>query len=214
MIKLVKNGTPSELKEGEDYTVEASGGNGEWSVYTYTIKKALFADDGRYSLTFYSKDAAGNVNENIDEAKKAEISFGIDKTAPVIVPVDIESGMQYAQTSKSVSVEIKDNLVLDKVQILLNGNEISYSVNGELYTFDIPERDSVQALKIIAVDAAGNEYHVELDNILVTTNFFVRWYNNTQFFVTTIVAVAVLILGVIILIILRKRRKINNGIKE
>ncbi len=214
VIKLVKNGTPSELKEGEDYTVEASGGNGEWSVYTYTIKKALFADDGRYSLTFYSKDAAGNVNENIDEAKKAEISFGIDKTAPVIVPVDIESGMQYAQTSKSVSVEIKDNLVLDKVQILLNGNEISYSVNGELYTFDIPERDSVQALKIIAVDAAGNEYPVELDNILVTTNFFVRWYNNTQFFVTTIVAVAVLILGVIILIILRKRRKINNGIKE
>ena len=35
-IKLTKNGTPSDLVEGTDYTVEVTGGNGEWSVYTYT----------------------------------------------------------------------------------------------------------------------------------------------------------------------------------
>lgn len=53
----------------------------------------FLADDGRYSIAIYSKDAAGSVNENIDETKAAEISFGIDKTNPVIVPIDLESGV-------------------------------------------------------------------------------------------------------------------------
>ena len=206
-IKLTKNGTPVDLVEGTDYTVEVTGGNGRWSVYKYTIKKALFADDGRYSISVYSKDAAGNVNENIDETKKAEISFGIDKTKPVIVPIDFESGVQYAVDLKTVSVEIKDNLVLEGVKIYLNGKEIEYRVDGETYTFDIPESNSKQDVKIVAVDAAGNEHPIEVNDFLVNTNIFVRWYNNTPLFVGSIIGVVVLALGITIFLVFFKKKK-------
>lgn len=206
-IKLTKNGTPTDLVEGTDYTVEVTGGNGQWSVYKYTIKKALFADDGRYSLSVYSKDAAGNVNENIDETKEAEISFGIDKTKPVIVPIDFESGVQYAVEMKAVSVEIKDNLVLEGVKIYLNGKEIEYKVDGETYTFDIPKSNSKQDVKIVAVDAAGNEQPIEINDFLVNTNIFVRWYNNTPLFVGSIIGVVVLALGITIFLVFFKKKK-------
>lgn len=206
-IKLTKNGTPTDLVEGTDYTVEVTGGNGQWSVYKYTIKKALFADDGRYSISIYSKDAAGNVNENIDETKEAEISFGIDKTNPVIVPIDFESGVQYAVDMKTVSVEIKDNLVLEGVKIYLNGEEIEYKVDGETYTFDIPKSNSKQDVKIVAVDAAGNEQPIEVNDFLVNTNIFVRWYNNTPLFVGSITGVVVLALGITIFLVFFKKKK-------
>lgn len=205
-IKLTKNGTPKDLVEGTDYTITVTGGNGQWSQYKYTINKTLFADDGRYSISVYSVDAAGNINENIDETKEAEISFGIDKTSPVIVPVDFESGVQYPVEVKKVSVEIKDNLVLEGVKIYLNGTEVKYENEGETYTFDIPEKNEKQNVKIVAVDAAGNEHTLSVENFLVSTNLFVRWFNNTPLFIGSIVGV-ILLCAVIIFLVIYKRRK-------
>lgn len=206
-ITLTKNGTPVDLVEGTDYTVEVSGGDGQWSVYTYTVSRKLFADDGRYSLSIYSKDAAGNVNENIDETKGAEISFGIDKTKPVIVPIDFESGIQYAVERKTVSVEIKDNLVLEGVKIYLNGEGIAYQVDGETYTFDILQSNSKQAVRIVATDAAGNEFEVAVDGFLVNANLFVRWYNNTPLFVGSLIGVVVLALALTAVLLFGKKKK-------
>lgn len=206
-IKLTKNGSPTDLVEGTDFTVDVTGGNGQWSVYKYTVNKKLFTDDGRYSISIYSKDAAGNINENIDEIKEAEISFGIDKTKPVIVPIDFESDVQYAVDVKTVSVEIKDNLVLETVKIYLNGEEIEYKVDGETYTFDIPKSNSKQDVKIVAVDAAGNEQPVEINDFLVNTNIFVRWYNNTPLFISSIVGVVLIALGLTIFLVFFKKKK-------
>lgn len=205
-IKLTKNGTPKDLVEGTDYTVTETGGNGQWSQYKYTINKALFTDDGRYSISVYSVDAAGNINENIDETKKAEISFGVDKTKPVIVPIDFESDTQYPVEVKTVSVEIKDNLVLEGVKIYLNGSEIKYNNDGETYTFDIPEKNEKQNVRIVAVDAAGNEYELLVENFLVSTNLFVRWFNNTPLFIGSIAGVVILC-GAIVLLVMFKRKK-------
>lgn len=206
-LKLVKNGTPSDLKEGNDYTITTSGGNGQWSQYKYVVNKALFADDGNYRLTIYSMDAAGNVNENIDESKKAEISFGIDKTNPVIVPIDFESGKQYPVEVKNVKAEVKDNLVLESVKIYLNGEEVEYKVDGESYTFDIPEANEKQNVEFVAVDAAGNEYKLQVDDFLVSTNIFVRWYNNTPLFVGSIIGVVVLAVAITAFILFGKKKK-------
>ena len=205
-IKLTKNGTPKDLVEGTDYTVTETGGNGQWSQYKYTINKALFTDDGRYSISVYSVDAAGNINENIDETKKAEISFGVDKTKPVIVPIDFESDTQYPVEVKTVSVEIKDNLVLEGVKIYLNGSEIKYNNDGETYTFDISEKNEKQNVRIVAVDAAGNEYELLVENFLISTNLFVRWFNNTPLFIGSIAGVVILC-GAIVLLVMFKRKK-------
>jgi hypothetical protein len=185
-VKLTKNGIPSDLTEGRDYTITHSGGDGMWSQYKYVVKKELFADDGKYSVSLYSEDAAGNINENIDESKKAEISFGIDKTAPVVIPVDFESRKEYPIDKKSVSVSIKDNLVLKGAKIYLNGKKVAPKVDGENYTFTIPSSNSKQNVKIVAVDAAGNEYVKNINDFLVSTNPIVRWYNDTPLFMGSI----------------------------
>lgn len=211
MIKLFKNGTPSNLVQGKDYTITASGGNGQWSQYKYVINKALFANDGNYRLTIYSVDAAGNVNENIDESKKAEISFGIDKTKPIIVPIDFENDKQYNVEVKNAKIEIKDNFKLESVKIYLNGKEVECKVDGENYTFDIPQANDKQNVEIVAVDAAGNEYRLKVENFLVSTNVFVRWYNNTPLFIGSIIGVVVIAVGVTAFALFGKKKKENEG---
>ena len=162
-----------------------------------------------YSLYIYSVDAAGNVNENIDETKEAQISFGIDKTKPIVTPIDFESGKQYAEEARTVTVDVRDNLLLGEVKIYLNGEEIPFQTEGDSYTFLVPMRNSKQTVRIVAVDSAGNEQEVYVSDFLVTTNLFVRGYNNTPLFVGTLVLLA-LILGLLIwwlLLLLRRKRK-------
>ncbi|MFC4802215.1 hypothetical protein ACFPA1_23185 [Neobacillus sp. GCM10023253] len=205
-VKMTKNGTPSDLAEGKDYTVTETGGAGQWSQYKYVVKKSLFTGDGKYTVALYSEDAAGNINENIDEKKQAEISFGIDKTAPVIVPIDIESGEQYPVDTKDVTVSVKDNLVLKDTEIYLNGKKVEHKADGENYTFDIQSLNSKQNVKIIAVDAAGNELSKKVNDILVSTNPIVRWYNNKTLFMGSIGGVGSLAAVITALVLVRKRK--------
>lgn len=192
-IKVVvdTNGTPRTLEEGIDYQVQESGGNGQWYQYDYTIDKSLFAGDGRYIVTLYSEDIAGNVNENIDESKEAEISFGVDKTAPVVIQIDVESNAQYPVDTKAANVTVNDNLVLDSVEIYIGDKKCDYTVDGENYQFNIPNNTKKQDVTIMAVDAAGNKTNYVLNGILVTTNTFIRWYNNKPLFAGSIAGAAV-----------------------
>lgn len=210
-VKMTKNGTPADLVEGKDYTVASVGGNGSWSQYKYVIKKDLFAGDGRYTVALYSEDLAGNVNENIDETKKAEISFGVDKTAPVVVPIDIESGEQYPVDTKSVTFSVKDNLVLDGAKVLLNNEEVDYKVDGENYTFTVPSSNSKQDVKVVALDAAGNKFTKSVDDFLVSTNLFVRWYNNTPLFLGSIGGIGGIgaIIATASVVLNKKKRKLE-----
>lgn len=213
-VKVTKNGTPSDLVEGTDYTITESGGSGKWSQYQYVINKERFASDGRYTVALYSEDAAGNVNENIDETKKAEISFGIDKTAPVIVPLDIESGELYPVENKQVTVSIKDNLVLEDATIYLNGGEVEHGVDGENFTFTMSSSNAKQDVKVVAIDAAGNELISEVEDILVSTNPIVRWYNNTPLFAGSIGGIGALGLSIAAYFIFRNQRKQEDAGSE
>ncbi len=206
-VKVTKNGTPSDLVEGTDYTVTESGGAGKWSQYKYVINKELFAGDGRYTVALFSEDAAGNINETIDETKKAEISFGIDKTAPVIVPIDIESGEQYPVDKKDATVSIKDNLVLEDAMVYLNGEQVEHKEDGENFSFTISSSNEKQNVRIVALDAAGNELTNEVVDILVSTNPIVRWYNNTPLFAGSIGGFGALSLAVAAYFVLRNQRK-------
>ncbi|GGA79649.1 InlB B-repeat-containing protein [Ornithinibacillus halotolerans] len=209
-IKMTHNGSPSDLVEGEDYTVTETSGEGSWSQYTYTIHKELFAGDGRYTIAIYSEDKAGNINENIDEAKQAEISFGIDKTSPVIVPIDIEEGKQYAVDVKTATVSVKDNLVLADVKIQVNDEEVEYTVEGDNYIFDINNSNSTQDITITATDAAGNEMTTDVKEVLVTTNLLVRWYNNKPVFIGSLGGIGVLALATAAYFVYRRKDKVTE----
>ncbi|MGI6153060.1 MAG: Ig-like domain-containing protein [Christensenellaceae bacterium] len=202
-VKMTYNGIPKDLVEGEDYSVDRSGGEGTWSQYQYIIPKMQFAGDGRYVVTLYSVDAAGNVNENIQESKKTEISFGIDKTPPAIVSIGLENGMQYPVDELHAAISVTDNLVLHDVGVYLNGEKIETQVTAD-QEFVIPASNSKQSMLIVASDAAGNESTLEISDFLITTSVFYRWYNNTPLFVGSLVAIC----GIAVLVVLLIRRAV------
>ena len=77
----------------------------------------------------------------------------------------------------------------------MNGKEVAYTVEGESYIFDILESTDRQSVRIVALDAAGNQYDLSVNDFLVTTSVFARFYNNTPLFVGTIAGIAVIAIG-------------------
>lgn len=185
-VVLSANGTPRTLEKGVDYTIEKSGGEGSWNQYEYQLYKENFEGDGTYKVTIYSVDAAGNINETVDETKKAEIEFGVDGTAPVIVPLNIEEGGDYNVEQLTASISVQDNLVLEDVKVMLNGETVECQNNGDTYEFVIPEDTKQQSVVVLAQDAAGNTLTCEVTDVLVSTNDLVRWYNNKPLFAGTL----------------------------
>ena len=217
-ITLFKNNQTIILKEGTDYRIEVRGGNGQWYEYIYTVLAKNFADDGVYRLTFYSEDAAGNIAENTLDTKKQEIGFGVDKTKPNMVVTNLESDTTYPLENLTVSLSAGDNLLLQSVVVYLDDYSKAYKTwtaeevaaivadQGE-FTFDIPgDSTGAHQVKIVCTDAAGNEQTEEITNFYVTTNLFVRYYNNKPLFFGSIAAVVV-IAGVVIALAAGKKKK-------
>ena len=217
-ITLFKNNQTIILQEGTDYRIEARGGNGQWYEYIYTVLAKNFADDGVYRLTFYSEDAAGNIAENTLDTKKQEIGFGVDKTKPNMVVTNLESDTTYPLENLTVSLSAGDNLLLQSVVVYLDDYSKAYKTwtaeevaaivadQGE-FTFDIPgDSTGAHQVKIVCTDAAGNEQTEEITNFYVTTNLFVRYYNNKPLFFGSIAAVVV-IAGVVIALAAGKKKK-------
>lgn len=217
-ITLFKNNQTIILQEGTDYRIEVRGGNGQWYEYIYTVLAKNFADDGVYRLTFYSEDAAGNIAENTLDTKKQEIGFGVDKTKPNMVVTNLEGDTTYPLENLTVSLSAGDNLLLQSVVVYLDDYSKAYKTwtaeevaaivadQGE-FTFDIPgDSTGAHQVKIVCTDAAGNEQTEEITNFYVTTNLFVRYYNNKPLFFGSIAAVVV-IAGVVIALAAGKKKK-------
>lgn len=215
-VTLFKNNETITLVEGTDYRIDVSGGNGQWYVYTYTVFADNFADDGVYRLTFYSEDEAGNVAENTLDSKNMEISFGVDKTVPTLVVVNLENGKTYPVDGMTVNMTANDNLQLSSITVYLDDYETAYqtwtaeeiaqilSENGE-FTFEVDGASkSAHNVKIVCVDAAGNEYVEEITGFYVTTDLLVRYYNNKPLFYGSLVGLAAVVI-VVAVVISRKR---------
>lgn len=207
-VKVVKNGSPSDLAKDSGYTLGHEGGNGEWSVYTYTVKASQFKNDGSYGVSIFSNDKADNENDTAEEKNNAEIAFGIDKTAPIIVPVDIKSDETYSDEVKNVKIEISDNLVLDTAEVMLNGKKIDCEIQGDTFNLKVPESTKRQNISITATDSAGNKAQMKISNFLVSSNAFVRWYNNTPLFIGTIIGAIVLIAAIVMLFVFFRKKKL------
>lgn len=217
-ITLFKNDKTITLKEKDDYKIDVEGGNGQWYKYTYTIFKKNFTDDGVYRITLHSEDAAGNVAENTLDTKDVEVSFGIDKTLPNIIVSNLESGKTYPVDKLTVQMAANDNLKLASVVVWLDGKEYKSWSEDELnklisdggkFNFDVSgDSTSAHTVKIVCIDAAGNEITEEITDFFVTTNLWVRYYNNKLLFFGSIGGVLLLAAGLVILIVLKKKNKL------
>ncbi|MBO5447963.1 MAG: hypothetical protein J5994_01420 [Ruminococcus sp.] len=216
-ITLFKNDKTIVLKEGTDYTVTEEGGNGAWYKYTYNIFKKNFEDDGVYRISVHSEDEAGNVAENTLDTKDKEISFAVDKTAPDIVITNLEDGKTYPVEKKEVKISVTDNIQLSSVSVYLDDELLKtwseaevkqiVSGNGDFIVEIDDSSNSAHTLKVVGVDSAGNESESEVKNFYVTTNFWVRFYNNKAAFFGTIAGIILLAALIIFLIIRRKKRR-------
>ena len=89
----------------------------------------------------------------------------------------------------------------------MNDKEVEHQNDGETFTFGIGNSNSKQDVKIVAVDAAGNELVEEVNDFLVTTNLIARWYNNTPVFYGSIGSVGGIAAIIATYYVLRNRKK-------
>ena len=181
-ITIAHDGTVVTLDK-DQYTVEDLSKEGERKRYRYTINSDLFKEEGLYEITIDSSDEAGNRQDN--KLKETPISFVIDRTPPSAVVTGIENGMSYNEANREVTINVADDNSISGLKVYINGQEAaSYTAedirnaNGKII-FKLPEDTAWQSISAIATDAAGNESEPEDIRVLVTTNGFVRFLNNT-----------------------------------
>lgn len=199
----------TELKQGTDYTVKETGGEGSWKQYTYTIKKENFEKEGRYSVTIDSEDKATNTMNN--KVKESNINFVIDKTPPTVVITGIEES-SYRADSRDMSVNVSDNTAVKRLDIMVDGKSVAtYSQEdvkeaGGKIVYTLNSSNSKQKVKAVAVDMADNEATSDNHNILITTNLFIQYINNKPLFIGSIIALVLIAGGAIYFFIFRRKK--------
>lgn len=213
-ISYGRDGQQTELTEGEDYTVKASGSEVSWKEYVYDISSDNFQEEGRYNVTIDSEDRAENMMNN--KVKGLDIEFVVDKTAPTVVVTGIEEDSYRADT-RDMTINVADNTAVATVEVLIDGavveeytQEQIEKVNGAL-TYTIGNSNNSQDIRVVAVDLAGNEGASDDREVLITSNLFIQYINNTPLFVGSIIGVIVIAGGLIWFFLIFKRRKKDEG---
>ena len=85
-----------------------------------------------------------------------ELAFRISKLfGKTIEEVFIfEEGMYYDQNGMECVVSVMDNMLIDSVAIYVDDVQTTYTEDGEMYTFLIPESNRRQSVKVVAKDKA------------------------------------------------------------
>lgn len=208
--------------ENVDFQILESVDKAGYHNYQYIINKDSLKEDGVYKIFLVSKDKAGNLKENIDS--DSMIQFVVDSTAPELVFV---KGMEYAFVNSKklpINFEAFDALGLASVEIYVNDelvDKIDKFDNINQYLGNIELAEGIrQNVRYVIKDKAGNVLDTNYKNnegkftfeprydfqreITVSTNLFVRWYENKPVFWGSIAGVSVLAL---LLFLLFKRKK-------
>lgn len=213
-VEMTKGSFTETLNEGSDYTANATGGDGSWFECTYTIPKAFFKEDGKYTLNYYSKDKAGNESENTMENRNKDrnsavnVQFMLDNAKPSVSYKNL-SEPQYAETNHSVTAKFEDNSdKFSEAKVIINGEEKYVSgeeldKNNKEINFDLKESPAPYKIETVAIDKAGNEMDRDVKDVVVTSNPFLLWFYNTPLFVGSLVGAAAIIAGVLFLLFKR-----------
>ena len=171
---------------------------------------------------FYSRDKAGNEVNNTLTDKRAEITFVVDNSAPMVVVEGVEPGELYTEETKDVNVYVSDNFKLQKAYFELvdeDGNALqTYNYmelaeeEGDIVTITLPSSNKKMSIQYYALDVAGNDITTMPDeavatSFMITTNAWIRYINNKKAVAGT-VCVAVLIVVALAAGVFFRRRKL------
>ena len=169
-VFITKDSEMINLKEGRDYSIEEHGGNGEWSEYKYVIFAKNFDEDAKYSVSIHSEDEAGNINVSAALKKNASVSFSVDKTKPLCIPINISENSTYKGESYIAKISVSDNVALKDVKVYIDGQPVQTNVENDEYSFEIYNSNHAQEVSVVLTDMADNEVEYKYKNILVTTS--------------------------------------------
>ena len=179
-----------------------------WNRYEYKLPSSLFEKEGTYEIIVSSEDEAGNKQSN--QIKKLNIKFVVDKTNPNAVITGIENGKLYSDQEMTVGIKLSDNIALGTAKVYLNGEEVQnfnakeVAKNDGNMSYILHESDKWQTLKVVTVDAAGNQGESEEIKVLVSSNWFTRFINGIW---SKIAIGIVAIISILLFFLFGKRRK-------
>lgn len=201
-------------------------GDSGWYQYQYTIAKENFSGDGVYKLSIASRDAAGNTPE-ASSSRGGSILFRVDSTAPEITGITgLEKPVANAH-EVLVGYTVFDAIGLKSIEVYVDGEvygnpvtDFSGDPNHYTGSFVLQEAAASQRVRLVVEDLAGNVTDTEAADfesaypfyrdILVSTNFLVRWYANQPLFWGTVGGVMAVTAGVWGICAGRKRKNSRN----
>lgn len=187
--------------------------------------------DGKYAILFFSEDEAGNKNTNeantgsntqLDSKGQytGKVEFTLDHKAPVVSVAGIESGEQYYESYRRVQISITDNTP-HELRVYVGGKPLdlktsmaglqdgqdwlAYDKETGNYVLNLASNNRRRDIRVVVLDAAGNETVVLRDRVQVTQNIISLYFSNFLYIAITVLAIA----AIILLVILLKRRKKN-----
>ena len=195
-------------------------------TYTVRVSTKDIADDAAYgdnAALLYNDDTNTDNNmditTNMDAAQADKIEFTVDRTNPEIVIMDIDNNGKY-NLDKKFSFDYADANELDDIKFVRKDGDkvletITYKPSDlkDLKTGNISavakEYDGYQTITISATDKAGNTGSASV-KVLVTSNLWIKYINNTPLVVATIVVVAAAAGGIFFVLFRRRRRGEQN----
>lgn len=210
-VSITRNGKPIDVifdvAPNPDKNAAAIGSSG-WYEYIYTISAKNFEKDGAYVITVSSTDEAEN-NSSTTSYEECSMEFKVDSTKPEFTSlVGLEKAIINAE-SAPVTFGVHDAIGISNITVYCDGKVIASfeskditDVNNFEGKFVVPE-GSNQVVRIVVVDLAGNvtdtekliaadelpEFMENIQDITVSTNFFVRWFANKLVFFGSIIGV-------------------------
>lgn len=218
-----------ELKENTDYTTTMTNNEGEWAIRTYDIDRDLFNNEGEYKVVVESTDKTETLAYS--DVKSMNISFTVDKTAPVLTVSGIENGGRYQNTEQEVTVLATDDggrLNSFKVEVFNSAGEpisnesvrfdksgeelINYlSSNDGKITFTVPEGLSQKVVltcsdATVHDDGSTNETVQQFTKVTVSPSGLIIFYANKPLFYGAIILCVLVIAGGVFLIVRRVQK--------
>ena len=190
-----------------NYDRNVAVGVGGWYETIYTLDNDQFAKDGTYSLNIITYDKAENSNVNTKN-EEGTIKFVVDRTNPVVA-TNVKSGQIIDAEKYTVEFTIAEvNLDEKTIVVKLEGKEQVYEkVSSNTFKFEV-ENLLNDEFTIEVKDLAGNSAgEFKIDDLTVSTKWYVRWYANKPLFWGTIGGALVLSGAVIFFVVPKKRKK-------
>lgn len=163
------NGKVVEVDRKYVHIKEIKEADGSYT-YIYTFDKAIFNQDGVWSISVSTVDTDGHASSSNASVK---FQFVLDNEAPKIVLEGIKQGVEYNVTNREFTILLSDNVEVTDAYVIINGKRYEFTsdeLESGTKTISL-ERSSVPyKVQVVAKDSAGNKTTETVSDVKVTSS--------------------------------------------